>query len=171
MEKVFLNTVAKLSRIFEEWVSSRTWPQCKPWLRAATAFLSGRIHLSQTNGGVKLSLFIYPSSPESSIFQLQAAGKPLWREVCDPDDSNGTAPNCEKLILKIQTGSRNPCDRMSGSNASFQEQTTADFTVIVMLKSLKFDRYWPFWDWIVQMPEACTDLAPPMQTTALPPLM
>lgn len=55
--------------------------------------LSGRIHLSQTNGGVKLSLFIYPSSPESSIFQL-AAGKRLWREVCDPDDSGGTTTNC-----------------------------------------------------------------------------
>lgn len=56
--------------------------------------LSGRIHLSQTNGGVKLSLFIYPSSPESFIFQLEAAGKRLWREVCDPDDSGGTTANC-----------------------------------------------------------------------------
>lgn len=74
-------------------MSSRFWPQCKPCLRAAAVLLSGRIHLSQTNGGVKLSLFIYPSSPESSIFQL-AAGKRLWREVCDPDDSGGTTTNC-----------------------------------------------------------------------------
>lgn len=60
--------------------------------------LSGCIHLSQTNGCVKLSLFIYPSSPESSIFQLEAAGKRLWREVRDPDDFSGTATNCETEI-------------------------------------------------------------------------
>lgn len=100
---VFLHAVKKLSGVFEEWVSSRFWPQCKPCLRAAAVLLSGRIHLSQTNGGVRLSLFIYPSSPESSIFQL-AAGKRLWREVCDPDDSGGTTTNCgtEKWIWKIQ---------------------------------------------------------------------
>lgn len=60
--------------------------------------LSGCIHLSQTNGCVKLSLYIYPSSPESSIFQLEAAGKRLQGEVCDPDDFSGTATNCETEI-------------------------------------------------------------------------
>ncbi len=60
--------------------------------------LSGCIHLSQTNGGVKLSLLMYPSSPESSIFQLEAAGKRLRREVCDPDDFSGTAADCETEI-------------------------------------------------------------------------
>lgn len=60
--------------------------------------LSGCIHLSQTNGCVKLSLFIYPSSPEGSIFQLEAAGKRLWRKVHDPDDFSGTATNCETEI-------------------------------------------------------------------------
>lgn len=60
--------------------------------------LSGCIHLSQTNGCVKLSLFMYPSSRESSIFQLEAAGKRLWREVRDPDDFSGTATNCETEI-------------------------------------------------------------------------
>ena len=39
-----------------------------------------------------------PSSPESSIFQLEAAGKRLWREVRDPDDFSGTATNCETGI-------------------------------------------------------------------------
>lgn len=91
---VCLHAAKKRSGVFEECVSGQLWPQCKPCLRAAAVLLSGRIHLSQTNGGVKLSLFIYPSSPESSIFQLEAAGKRLWREVCDPDDSSGTTANC-----------------------------------------------------------------------------
>lgn len=60
--------------------------------------LSGCIHLSQTNGRVKLSLLIYPARRESSIFQLEAAGKRLWREVRDPDDFSGTATNCETEI-------------------------------------------------------------------------
>lgn len=63
-----------------------------------TVLLSGCIHLSQTNGGVKLSLFIYPCRRESSIFQSQAAGKRLRREVSDPDDFSGTATNCETEI-------------------------------------------------------------------------
>lgn len=90
----------------EEWVSSRIWPQCEPCPRGATVLLSGRIHLSQTNGGVKLSLFIYPSSPESSIFQLEAAGERLWREVCDPMTPVAPQPTVrQELILKIQTES------------------------------------------------------------------
>lgn len=60
--------------------------------------LSGCIHLRQTNGGVKLSLLIYPCRRESSIFQSQAAGKRLRREVSDPDDFSGTATNCETEI-------------------------------------------------------------------------
>lgn len=63
-----------------------------------TVLLSGCIHLSQTNGDVKLSLFIYPCRRESSIFQSQAAGKRLRREVSDPDDFSGTATNCETEI-------------------------------------------------------------------------
>lgn len=41
---------------------------------------------------------MYSSSPESSIFQLEAAGKRLQRKVRDPDDFSGTATNCETEI-------------------------------------------------------------------------
>jgi len=85
-------------------MSSRIWPQCKLCSRAGTVLLSGCIHLSQTNGCVKLSLLIYPSGPESSIFQLEAAGKRLWRKVRDPDDFSGTATNCETEIDFENTG-------------------------------------------------------------------
>lgn len=68
--------------------------------------LSGRIHLSQTNGGVKLSLFMYPSSAESSIFQLEAAVKRPWREVCVTLVTSVATQQPtvgQELIFKIQT--------------------------------------------------------------------
>lgn len=44
------------------------------------------------------AISVHIPSPEGSIFQLEAAGKRLWRKVHDPDDFSGTATNCETEI-------------------------------------------------------------------------
>lgn len=82
-------------------MSSRIWPQPKP----------GRI----AAGGDRVAVWVYSPEPnkwqcqaisvhiplqtrERSIFQSQAAGKRVRREVSDPDDFSGTATNCETEI-------------------------------------------------------------------------
>ena len=72
--------------------------------------LFGYIHLSQINGCVNLSPFIYPSRPECSIFQPDTAGKLLQREVHDPDDFSGITTICRREI-DLKKKLYRPCSR------------------------------------------------------------